>query len=234
MARTPRTTRLAGLIDALEARDGAAADPPTRDAYQLLLLEQVAYLAEDDVREGAWRALETEVGTSPDEILRASPRALERITRMGGAIASAKRAQRLREVAERVATRWKGDLSAALALPFADARRELARFPAIGIPGAERLLLLAGAQPVLALDSNALRVLQRLGYGDAGGGYAKEHASAQRAAEKEIAPTVPARTRAFLLLRRHGRETCRRTRPRCVDCPVSGDCPSAGKPPRVT
>ena len=34
-----------------------------------------------------------------------------------------------------------------------------------GEPGAEKVLLFSGSAPVLALDSNALRVLLRLGFG---------------------------------------------------------------------
>jgi len=42
--------------------------------------------------------------------------------------------------------------------------RALQQFPAIGVPGAERVLLLTGRLPVLAVDSNGLRVLTRIGY----------------------------------------------------------------------
>ena len=49
--------------------------------------------------------------------------------------------------------------------------RLLRRFPGIGEPGADRLLLLAGGKRTLAPDSNALRVLVRLGLGTAGGNY---------------------------------------------------------------
>ena len=46
------------------------------------------------------------------------------------------------------------------------ARRALKRFPGIADPGADKLLLFAGVTPYLALDSNGLRVLLRLGYGE--------------------------------------------------------------------
>ena len=50
-------------------------------------------------------------------------------------------------------------------MPLARARRLLRRFPGIGEPGADKVLLFSRTQPVFALDSNGLRTLLRLGYG---------------------------------------------------------------------
>jgi hypothetical protein len=49
------------------------------------------------------------------------------------------------------------DLGAVLDRPQADAIRALKKFPAIGEPGAEKILLFAGKAPILALESNGLR-----------------------------------------------------------------------------
>jgi endonuclease-3 len=43
------------------------------------------------------------------------------------------------------------------------AKKLLMRFPMIGEPGAEKILLFCGALAVLALESNGLRVLVRVG-----------------------------------------------------------------------
>jgi endonuclease-3 len=197
-----------------------------RDPYRLLLLEQVGYLASDADRLAAFRLLQKRVGTDPDAILAAPTSALRAVARRGGAIGVALRAARLRQVALRVRTVWDGDLRPVGRLPLAEARRELTRYPAIGEPGAERILLLSGAHPVLGLDSNALRVLQRLGYGNPAAQWAKAYRSAQQAAERELRPTVAVRREAYLVLRRHGSTVCRRTAPRCLDCPVRRDCPT--------
>jgi endonuclease III len=218
--------RLPRLISLLRAHHGAPAAPPVRDPYRLLLLEQVAYLADDDVRLAAFRELERRIGTAPERILAASHAALRAVTRLGGAIAPDRRAQRLRTVAERMATKWDGDLSPVLRLPFIEARRELTRYPSIGVPGAERILLLSGAHGVLALDSNGLRVLLRLGYGTESRQYARAYAAVQEAAERELPRTVAARRSAHLLLRLHGRTLCRTTKPRCGECPLLPHCPA--------
>ena len=41
--------------------------------------------------------------------------------------------------------------------------KALKRFPSIGDPGAEKILLFTRSYPVMALDSNGLRVLCRVG-----------------------------------------------------------------------
>ena len=219
-------SRLATLIRRLRTFHGAPVPPPVRDPYRLVLLEQVGYLAADTDRLAAFRLLEQRVGTDPDAILRAPASVLRAVTRRGGAIAVSQRAARLRQVAHRVRAVWNGDLGPVRRLPLAQARRELARYPAIGEPGAERILLLSGSHPVLGLDSNALRVLQRLGYGKPAAQWAKAYRSAQRAGERQLRPTVAARREAYLLLREHGKTVCRRTAPRCQECPIRPDCPT--------
>ena len=219
-------SRLTRLVRRLRTHYGPPVAPPVRDPYLLLLWEQVAYLAEDTKRRAAYRLLEESVGTKPTEILDASDSALRAVTRCGSAIAVSTRADRLRTVARRVQDVCGGSLRSAVRLPFAEARRELAKYPSIGEPGAERILLLSGAHAVLGLDSNALRVLQRLGYGREYPQWAKTYRDVQSAAAAELPLTVAARRSAYLLLRQHGQEICRRSAPRCLQCPLRPDCPT--------
>jgi endonuclease III len=225
--RTARTSsQLTNLLGKLRAFHGRPIAPPSRDPYHLLLWEQVAYLATDERRLTAYQELAKQVGLAPTAILAAPRSVLTAIARRGGAIAVNQRVQRLRDVAERVLGVWAGNLKRVLKLPFDAARKELTKYPAIGEPGAERILLLSGAYPVLGLDSNALRVLQRLGYGRTMRSYTATYRSAQAAASAELPETVPARRQAYLLLRHHGQTLCRRTAPRCPACPLEADCPT--------
>ena len=118
-----------------------------------------------------------------------------------------------------------------LRLPYPEARRALEAFPSIGPPGADKILLLTGARAILALDSNALRVLLRLGYGEEHKTYATSYASAQKAAMAELPRTLPALRNAFALLRCHGQALCRRNHPRCTICPLRSSCPFGGGTP---
>jgi endonuclease-3 len=107
-----------------------------------------------------------------------------------------------------------------------EARRELKRYPSIGEPGAERILLLAGARPVLGLESNAVRVLVRLAYGRDEAQWAKTYRVVQTAASAELPETIASRRLASLLLRHHGQTICRRNTPLCGDCPLTSECPT--------
>jgi endonuclease-3 len=120
-----------------------------------------------------------------------------------------------------------GDLRKILDRPPAQARKALKRFPAIGDPGAEKVLLFGRALPVLALESNGLRVLVRLGFGEEKPNYATTYRLVQEAIEGEIVKEYAWLIKAHQLLRRHGQELCKRSKARCGECPLRNQCPWA-------
>jgi endonuclease-3 len=218
--------RLPAILDALEAVHGAP-PAPRRDPFELVLLENVAYLVSDEKREAAFAALRRKVGTTPEKILAAPPAVLFDVAALGG-MHPEQRVGKLLDIAE--TARRLGDLRTIVRRPPAEAKKALQRFPGIGLPGAEKILLFAGALEVLALESNGLRVLVRLGYGEEKKGYAATYKTAQAAAEPELDGTGSAGlVRAHLLLRRHGQELCKTNRPRCDVCPVRARCPYPGR-----
>jgi hypothetical protein len=197
------------LLDVLESAAGPAAPLPSTDAWELVLAENVAYLVDDQRRGDAMGRLRRLVGIEPEQILAAPEDVLlQAVTGMQPAA----RVARLRRCAE----------LAVAGAPWT---------PGIGKPGAERIALFTGTRAVLALDSNALRVLVRLGYGDPGSAYAPTYRQAQARASAQLTETVPARQRAHQLLRRHGQTICRRSAPACPRCPLAEHCPSAHATP---
>ena len=202
---------------------GPPAPPITNDPFELILLESVAYLVTDERREEAFKLLRKLVGTKPPQILGALSDDLLRVTRTGG-IGAEMRAGRLREIALIATTEFDGDLRRALKLPLAQAKQALRKFPSIGDPGAEKILLFTHTCPVPALDSNGLRVLLRLGFGEEKKNYSASYRSAQEAIKTEIVNDCDWLIRAYLLLRLHGKELCKTTKPKCESCPVRTDC----------
>jgi endonuclease III len=215
------------VITALRRYYGKAVPPASRDPFHLILWEQVGYLVPDAQRRLAFSALRSETGLLPARIVSASPQTLERIARLGGSIAVRTRASRLRESAEIVMGRWDGDLRGALRLPFLQSRRALAEFPMIGEPGADKILAFTKRARLVPLDSNALRVVTRLGLATEGRNYRATY----RRAQKALAPAIPRDSAwpiaAYALLRQHGQELCRRRAPACGRCPLRAHCPSA-------
>ncbi len=221
-ARVP----LAAALDALEALHGRPKKPLPRTPFAWVLWENVAYLVDDARRAEVYRALEKRTALDPGRIARLSDEALEALIARGG-MRPADRVRKVRACVDIARELGGGDLTQVLKLPLPKARAALKRFPGIGAPGADKILLLCGAGEQLALDSNGLRVLQRLGHGTTQGAYAAQY----RAVLADVAGELPARpaalARAHLLLRAHGQTVCRSTTPECGACPLADRCPSA-------
>src|SRR5262249_58957930 len=96
----------------------------------------------------------------------------------------------LRACAAIVADDLDGELEAIVRGPVDRAKRALRRFPSIGEPGAEKILLFAGAAPLLAPESNGLRVLGRLGLIREEKSYARMYAAARPLAAAAPPPRV--------------------------------------------
>jgi endonuclease III len=54
--------------------------------------------------------------------------------------------------------------------------------------------------------------------------YGATYKEAQRFITEEVPAKLDARMRAYLLLKIHGQQTCKRTNPKCGDCPVAASC----------
>ena len=223
MTNWPKS-RLGSVLAKLEGQHGRAATPKLDGPFEMVLWEIVAYLADDAHRAATFEALRTRVGLTPKAILAAPLKALGEITRMGGSIAWEERAGRLQTAARLVEEEFGGDLASALKLPPQKAKKLLMRFPMIGEPGAEKILLFCGALDVLALESNGVRVLTRLGVGEERKNYAATYKSIREVTLEELPADAKMLQRAHLLLRRHGQEVCLRSAPVCHGCATSAEC----------
>src|SRR6185437_9165991 len=117
----------------------------------------------------------------------------------------------LKEIAARVKDEYGGDLRSALVGPMAKVRGILKKFPNIADPGADRILLFSEMAAVAAVPSNCPHVLVRLQRGQERENYGVTYREAQQAIEGEVPDTFDARVRAYLLLKYHGQEVCKRT-----------------------
>jgi endonuclease III len=89
---------------------------------------------------------------------------------------------------------------------------------------AERVLLFNGAWAGLAPDSNVLRVLLRLGFGTEEKAYARTYGSVNEAVACVLPEDTDQLVRAHQLLRTHGQQLCKNSKPRCEACPVQARC----------
>lgn len=221
----PMPPTLDSALDALRKRYGEAALPLVRGPWQWVLWENVVYLADDARRAAAFEVLRQNTDFDPEAILDADDDALLIATSTG--ILAKQQAGKLRECAQIALDDFHGNVDVVLDWPPIKAQRALRQFPGIGTPGAEKILMFEGAFNQLALESNGLRVLLRLGFGEEQSAYAATYKSVREALGKQ-APTQSAElAQAHLLLRQLGQEVCTRTRPNCPTCPLSRQCPSS-------
>ena len=211
------------IIRLLEKHYGKPKPPAARGAFELVLYENVAYLVSEDRREKAFRELKSRIGTRPEDLLTASVEELTRIASLGG-IFPELRARRLQEAARLVRDEFGGNLDRALMLDFVKARKAIAKFPAIGNPGAEKILLFTGSHASLALESNGVRTLVRIGFAQEHKSYSTTYRKLQDALREEIGSKCAPLVAAHQLLKLHGQELCRRSEPRCRACPLRAAC----------
>jgi endonuclease III len=221
---------LTKVLETLEEHYGPQEPNWPTDPYRFLVWWHCGYPASDAACAKGWEALRREIGTDPETLLAASPAQLTSALKAGGMVPEI-RARRLQEIAEKVLSAFGGDLSGALrAMPVEKAIAALKRFPNIAEPGAARILLFARIAPVIAVPSNCPQVLVRIQHGRERESYNVTYREAERAIEAGLPAQFDARIRAYLLLKKHGQELCKRTNPRCGQCPVAAECAfAAGK-----
>ena len=211
------------ILRQLESHYGKQEPSWPTDPYLFLVWWCSGYPASDVACAKGWEALNREIGVETRQILAASPAALAKALKPGGMVPEL-RAMRLKEVAARVQDEFGGDLRAALVGPMPQVRKILKTFHSIADPGADRILLFAGIAPVAAVASNCPHVLVRIQKGRERENYGVTYREGQQAIEAEIPAKFDARIRAYLLLKRHGQELCKRTSPKCGECPLSASC----------
>src|SRR5271157_682976 len=219
---SPCRLAFATLIDRLAQRYGEPAPPAVTEPFAMILWENVAYLANDAKRAEAFAELQAKVGLAPKNIRKASDSVLLAIANKG--IVPANTVEKLRRAAEIARDEFGDTLAPILDKPLAAAQKNLRKFPAIGEPAAEKILLFNHCHPILALESNGLRVLVRLGYAPEHKNYSTMYKNVQRALAPQLPSSCAALIRAHQLLRQHGQELCKRTTPLCGSCPVRADC----------
>ncbi|MGC1485709.1 MAG: hypothetical protein WA789_18090 [Candidatus Acidiferrum sp.] len=226
--------RLAGILERLEKHYGVQASVGPNDPYEMILFVNCGYPATDASCTKGYEALKAEVGTKPDQILKVPNAKLAKLTRDGGMFPEL-RAERLKLIARIANENFGGNLKWALEKLMKDentpAEKRLRRvksalkeFPVIGEPGADKILLFSGMMPMAAVPSACPGVPQRILFGEEDKNYGRGYRAAQEAIAAEMPEKFEARQRAYLLLKKHGQEICKRSKPKCEICPVSGLC----------
>jgi endonuclease III len=233
-ANKDHPSNLPQVLDALEGLYGPQRLAGPTDPDEMILFVNCGYPATDVSCAKGFDALKREVGLKPNEILATSKPKLTKLMRLGGIVPEL-RADRLKEIARRVKNEFEGNLKAILKRYLQEEKRQLGggiraakkvlqRFPVIGEPSAEKILLFSKLSPVAAVPSAAVDVPIRLWFGEPGKNYAADYCKARNFLSAELADNFEARQRAYLLLKKHGQEICKRSKPKCERCPLMAPC----------
>jgi endonuclease III len=212
----PAAGQLGPMLARLHKQYGEVELPEPRTPFALIVWENCAYLVDDERRAQTFANLRKTIGITPVKLVAAGPKKIEAAIRDGG-MQPPHRAAKVFEAAQ-LALDVSGD-------EWRD-RKVLKRFPGIADPGADKVLLLCGFSDAPAIDSNGLRVLERLNVVAPGQAYA----AAYRAGVGALAQAGVRGQKAvdaFTLLRAHGRELCKRAAPLCAACSLRRTCPSS-------
>jgi endonuclease-3 len=217
------TLDLIEMVAMLGRRCSAPAHPV--DPLQLILWENIGYLIDDERRRALLDAFGERIGFDASRIAAAEDAALMSLASAGG-MRPEIRVERWRRIAGIVLEDCQGQLDRSLrALPIARARALLRRFPGIGEPGADKILLFADIAARPCLESNGLRSLARLGFFDPHGSYAARYKAAIDMLKIRGRDDRDWLVEAYLVLREHGMALCKRTVPICWTCPLDEACP---------
>jgi endonuclease III len=219
-----KTLSLADVVFSLEALYGPPMPPAVTDPFEIIVAESAAYLVDDDRRARAFARLREEVGLDPEEILGTPTPVLVAAIRDGGMLPE-HRAEKLVKAATTALEIGLDSLRELIRTDPKKAGKLLQKFPGIGEPGADKILLFSRAKTTLGADSNVLRVLVRLGFGEGDDThYNRMYRSAAEAVAPQLPEDYPWLISTHQLLRRHGQEICRRTAPLCEACPLTNSC----------
>ena len=222
------------VLDTLETLYGPQKAVGPAEPYEMILYLNCGYPATDGTCSKGFVALKLEVGLKPGNILAAPRPKLAKCLRMGGIVPEL-RAKKLKEIARIVNSEFEGDLKAVLNKCMEEekkqrdqgvraAKKVLQKFPVIGEPSADKILLFAKLAPVAAVPSASLGVPVRIWFGQEGKNYAADYRKVRDKLNGELPETFEARQRAYLLLKRHGHEICKRAAPKCRICPLTAQC----------
>src|ERR1035438_8795505 len=115
------TSALSKLVDKLLQHYGAPGPPPSTDPLELIVWENIAYLANDKRRAEAFAILKRTIGTRPDQILAAQHSALAAVGKAG--ILPDVSAEKLLTIAQIAYEEFDSDLRSALKKPLPQAKK---------------------------------------------------------------------------------------------------------------
>ena len=162
----------------------------------------------------AMRNLRREKLLAPGAIERASLPRLAKFTRSSGYFRQ--KAKKLKCFVRFLRSEYGGSLNRMFCSPTAVLREKLLTVHGIGPETADAILLYAAKHPVFVVDAYTRRMLERHGLTAPTQGYEE----IRQLFERSLPNDVSLYNEFHALIVRNGKEYCRRSNPRCSECPL--------------
>jgi endonuclease III len=214
------TVEFDGIIRELRAFYGPQPLPP-HEPFALYVWEVMNFHAAPLKREAALAALKRIPALTPDSIWKTPLPKLEAAAGLAGPYLD-ERVRALRAGAD--VFRRKPDLARTIVGPVIGAMRALRALPQLSGAGTGRMLLYAGAKPVIPVDAVTARVVVRLGLCEAVADARRQARRVRRALDAVAPRDLDALRRVVQLLEHHGQATCAEFDPHCGICPLASSC----------
>jgi endonuclease-3 related protein len=134
------------------------------------------------------------------------------------------KARRLRSLLDFLVERYDGSLEAMFETSLPELREQLLEVHGIGPETADSILLYAGNLPSFVVDAYTHRVFSRHGWID----FDADYHQIQDYIQDELPQDVPLYNEYHALLVRLGKDYCKKTNPRCAECPLREMLPPGG------
>jgi endonuclease-3 related protein len=125
------------------------------------------------------------------------------------------KARRIKNIADYLFKRTRGNLNIFLNKPMKESRDELLALDGIGKETADSILLYAGNQLILPIDAYTLRVVRRVE------GRKGSYDSMQSYLQRTLPDELDVYQEFHALVVEHAKRTCVSTMPKCLDCEIN-------------
>ena len=134
------------------------------------------------------------------------------------------KAARLRSVLKFIVERYGGSLDAMFSTSLPELRRRLLEVHGVGPETADSILLYAGGLLSFVVDAYTYRIFARHGWI----GFDADYDQIQEYVQAELPQEAPLYNEFHALLVRLGKDYCKKTNPKCAECPLREELPRGG------
>jgi endonuclease-3 len=187
----------------------------SQDAFQALIAVILSQNTSSANSIRAYNRLKEKYEVKPEVLAQLDPEEIKPFVRIAGM--HERRSHRIIDVSNEILQRYNGNLERVLRLPLEEARKELMSIKGVGPKTADVVLASKAGKPVLPIDTNIFRILNRTGLVKG-----RKYEEARIVLESGVPPEK--RWAVHLSLIRLGREICKPKGPLHSLCPIEDLC----------